>query len=75
MVCNATWQRHADPRVEVPWTRGRDTQVHADAQVAPRGSVRGWQVMGPRVSGPKLEYWGGNANAQERPTFYTRCLH
>ena len=32
---------------------GRATQVHADARVAPCGMRGGgWQVKGPRVSGP-----------------------
>ena len=31
----------------------------------------GWQLEGPRVSGPWLEYWGGNAIALNRPTLYT----
>ena len=42
MACKATWQRDADPRehlcgVDVAQTRGRATQAHADARVAPRG--------------------------------------
>ena len=37
--------------VKVAQTRGRTTQVHADAPVAPRGRESGWQEMGPRVSG------------------------
>ena len=41
-----------------------------DAQVAPT-----WQVMGPRVSGPRLDSWSGNPNALERPTFYTHLFH
>ena len=60
MARKATWQRHADPRerlrgTEVARTRGRATRVHADAQVAPRRmrGASGWQVMGPRVSGPR----------------------
>ena len=36
-----------------------------------RGNVRGWQVMGPRVSGPTLASLGGNANVLFCPTFYT----
>ena len=52
-------------------TRGKAMRVHVEAQVAPRGRVRGWQVMGPQVSGPRLDSWGGNANALFRPTFYT----
>ena len=32
---------------EVVWTRGRATRVHADARVAPRGSVRGLASEGP----------------------------
>ena len=58
-------------RAEVARTCGRATRVHADAQVAPHGSVRGLRVMGPRVSGPMKEYWGGNTNALRSPTFYT----
>ena len=27
-------------------------------------------MKGPRVSGPWLEYWGGNANALYRPSLY-----
>ena len=30
--------------------------------------------MSPRVSGPKLDSWGGNANALERPSFYIRLF-
>ena len=58
MVHKATWQRQADPcerlcGAEVARKRGRATRVHADAQVVPRGGVRGLRVMGPQVSGPK----------------------
>ena len=35
----------------------------------------GWHLEGPRVSGPCLEYWGGNANALRPSTFYTRRFH
>ena len=28
-------------------------------------------MMGPQVNGPKLDSWGGNANALFRPNFYT----
>ena len=34
----------------------------------------GWQVKGPRVSGPWLGVWGGNANALPRPKSYTRVV-
>ena len=47
------------------------TRVHADA----RGGAtwrEGWQVKGPRVSGPWLEYWGSNTFASCRPTIYMR---
>ena len=30
--------------------------------------------MGPRVSGPRLDSWGGKANALFRPTLYTRQI-
>ena len=47
----ATWQSHASPRgrlhgAEVGQTHGNARRVHADAPVAPRGSVRGLRVMG-----------------------------
>ena len=35
---------------------GSVTQTHAGAYVAQR--IFGWPLMGPRVSGPKLEYGG-----------------
>ena len=38
---------------------------------APRGEWRGWQVKGPLDSEPRLEYWGGNANALLRSTLYS----
>ena len=56
---------------KVARTRGRASRVHANARVAPRGRDSGWQVMGPRVSGPRLDSWGGNANALFCPIFYT----
>ena len=34
----------------------------------------GWHVKGLWVSGPWLDSWGGNANALDRPTFYTHQL-
>ena len=78
---DATW--HARPR-------GCATRTHAQmwrGHVAgPResmrtpgwclhGSVRGWQVMGPWVSGLRLDSWGGNANALFRPILYTYLFH
>ena len=67
--------------------RGRAAHGPREAQVArtcgrrPRGSTQmpmrgatwrgGWRVKGPRVSGPWLEYWGGNAIALNHPTLYT----
>ena len=76
MARKATWQCHAGPRerlhgTKVALTHGRATRVHADARVAPRGRESGWQVMDPRVSGPRLDSWGGNANVLFSPTFYT----
>ena len=50
----ATWQSHArslggsSERERVAGA----TQVHADVRVVPRGEWQGWQVKGPRVSGP-----------------------
>ena len=46
-------------------------RVHANARVAQRGRG-GWQVKGPRVSGPSLDSRGGNAHALRRPSLYTR---
>ena len=52
----------------------RATRVHTDARVVTRGRAAGrWR--GPRVSGPSLEYWGGNAIALNRPSFYTQDFH
>ena len=42
------------------------TRVHADARVGCH-MADGWQVKGPQVSGPWLEYWGDNAIALNRP--------
>ena len=63
---------HGPRKAQVTRARGR----------RPRGSTRmpvrgatwqgGWRVKGPRVSGPWLECWGGNAKALPRSTFYTR---
>ena len=51
------------------------TRVHADARVGRHvaGGGGGWHMDGPRVSGPWLGVWGGNANALPRPNSY-RCL-
>ena len=52
-------------------TRGRrprvSTQVHADAREGRHVAGGGRHMEGPRVSGPWLEVWGGNANALPRP--------
>ena len=32
-------------------------------------------MKGPRVRGPWLDSWGGNANAFVRPTFHTHHFH
>ena len=37
---------------------------------APRGGRGGWHVEGPRVSGPWLDFWGGNAICVNRPLIY-----
>ena len=66
---------HAARRcAQVTRTRGRS---HASPRGCPGGDMwqGGWQVKGPRVSGPWLEYWGGNAIALNRPSFYTRDFH
>ena len=53
MAHKATWQRHADPRVEVAWTRGRATRIHADARVAPTWQCERLADDGPTGSGPR----------------------
>ena len=53
----------------------RCTRVHADARVGRHVAKGGWQLEGPRVSGPWLGDWGGNANALPHPTFYTYDFH
>ena len=65
----ATWQGRTWP------TRGAGgadmwqeaTRVHADAREGRHVAEWGWHVKGPRVSGPWLEYWGGNTIALNRP--------
>ena len=70
--------RHARPRgraarahVRHRWRTGRGHVVggHEGPRGRPGGTTwqRGWQVKGPWVSGPWLEYWGGNAIALNRP--------
>ena len=59
----------------------REAQVARTRGRRPRGSTRtpvwgatwqgGWCVKGPQVNGPWWGYWGGNAKALPRPTFYT----
>ena len=54
--------------------RGRG---HASPCGRPRGrhvARGGWHLKGPRVSGPWLGVWGGNANALYRPTYYTHTF-
>ena len=69
---------------------GKPTRRAAGAQMArargrghasPRGHPGGatWQsggshLEGPRVSGPWLGVWGGNANALRRPLLYTHLF-
>ena len=48
-----------------------DKRIHTDAHDGRHVATGGWQVKSPRVSGPCLEYWGGNANALPRSTLYT----
>ena len=43
------------------------TRVHVDAREGRHVLEWGWRVKRPRVSGPWLEYWGGNATALNRP--------
>ena len=45
---------------------------HTDAREGRHVARGGWRVKGPWVSGPWLEYWGCNAKALPRSTFYTR---
>ena len=78
--------RHARPRgraarahVRRRWRTGRGHVAggHAGPRRCPGGATwqRGWHVKGPRVSGPWLEYWGGNAIALNRPLFNRKILH
>ena len=63
---------HAELRWRnVAWTLGRG---HASPRGRPSGAMwheGGWHLEGPQVSGPKLVVWGGNANALNRPFFYS----
>ena len=74
MARKTTWQGRASPREAQVAHRAR---THGVGHASPGGRLGGatwqggWQVKGPRVSGPWLEVWGGNANAFSRPTFYT----
>ena len=67
------YEAHATRRWRVGGVGGADTW-----QEATRMPVRGttWEgglhVKGPRVSGPWLECWDGNAKTIPRSTFYTR---
>ena len=47
-----------------------------DARVVPtwHKGASGWQVMGPRVSGPKYDVWGDNARASRPSTFYMQVF-
>ena len=74
----ATWQGRGWPTWGVGGAQGADTwqeatRVHAGPRVRPCGAPPGKRggggrhVEGPRVSGPWLEYWGGNAIALNRP--------
>ena len=47
------------------------TQVHVGTRVGSH-VAGGRQMEGPRVSGPWLGNWAGNANALPHPTFYMR---
>ena len=72
----ATWQGRRWP---TQGTGGAHTaRTHGRGHTCPHGSTRtpvwgatwqaGWQMKGPRVSGPWLGDWGGNANTLLRPT-------
>ena len=49
-------------------TRGRRRRVSTRTPVWGATWQVGRQMEGPRVSGPRLGNWGGNANALLRPT-------
>ena len=51
-------------RAELTWRSGPARMRHGVEATWQSG---GWRVKGPRVSGPWLEYWGGNAIALNRP--------
>ena len=66
----------AEPReaqVGPEW-RGHVAGGHASPRRRPGGALwqGGWQVKGPGVSGPWLEYWGGKTIALNRPRSYTQ---
>ena len=74
--------RHTRPRGRVAqvdaaqrWlTGGANTwQGYTSPRGCPGGTTwqLGWQVKGPRVCGPWLDSWGGNANALWCPRLYT----
>ena len=45
--------------------------VHVGARVGRHVAAGGgWHVEGPRVSGPWLDFWGGNAICVNRPLIY-----
>ena len=73
----ATWQSRGWPTRVAGGAQGADTwqdatRVQAGLQGRPCGAPRGRygrQLEGPRVSGPWLGIWGGNANALPHPIF------
>ena len=44
--------------------------VHVGARVGRHVAAGGWHMEGPRVSGPWLDFWGGNAICVSRPLIY-----
>ena len=44
--------------------------VHVGARVGRHVAAGGWHMEGPRVSGPWLDFWGGNALCVNRPLIY-----
>ena len=83
MACGASTRCDAALRPRGRAARGpREAQVARTRGMRPRGSTRmpvrgatwlsgGWHLEGPRVSGPWLGVWGGNANALPCPSLYT----
>ena len=60
---------------QVARTRGKRPRGSTQTPVTGATSQSGgWRVKGPRVRGPKLDYWGRNTIALNRPLFMCMFL-